>query len=146
MARLRRTAAWLALAGGVAACGSEGGGDAGAGAVCLDAVVTDCQPLYEPTFANLHDRLFVPKCALAGGACHAPEGAQGGLVLAGDADTVFAALTADVRWLQSDTPRCGAIIERVGTADAQRVMPPGSPLADAERCALAQWVSAGAPR
>lgn len=106
-----------------------------------------CAPLYTPTFDQVFTRTLKPTCALSGASCHASEGAMGGLVLA-DADGAYAALLgqngARTRVVAGDAA-CSLIIERLDATDAN-VMPPGAPLADAERCAVAQWIQNGAKR
>ena len=121
----------------VAGCG--GGWD------CVE-VDTDCEPLYEPTFDAVHANTLGPTCSLSGGGCHASEGAQGDLVLE-DADTAYAHLTQgnDPRVVPGD-PACSLLTIRLEQSDAKDAMPPGSPLDTAERCAVQQWVAAGASR
>ena len=134
-----------ALTIGTLGCGSEPPPD---GPSC-DAALPDvqCSPLYEPTFNKLHERLFEKKCALAGGACHAATGAQGGLVLEGDADEVYAILTSDDMWLAPQALGCGSIYDRLHRQPGDsKLMPPGAPLQASELCALNQWLTAGAPR
>src|ERR1700748_3373661 len=76
-------AAPLALA--AAGCG---------GPECVADVPASCSPLYTPTFDQIYTRTLAPTCALSGAACHAPEGAQGGLVFAG-ADASYAMLLGE---------------------------------------------------
>ena len=102
-----------------------------------------CSPLYEPTFNRLHERLFEKKCALAGGACHAATGAQGGLVLEGDADEVYETLMSDDKWLKPQALGCGSIYDRLHRQPGDsKLMPPGAPLQASELCALNQWLAA----
>ena len=55
----------------------------------------------------------------------------------------FAALRAG-RVVPGD-PGCSKLIVRTDSPGASYQMPPGDPLREAERCALIQWVQAGAP-
>jgi hypothetical protein len=119
------------------ACGGED---------CVE-VSASCDPLYEPTFDNVWQNTLSPSCAV-GSTCHTADGAQGGLVL-DDADTAYAELLGD----SGDDPRvlpgdagCSKVVRRIVSDDTSTLMPPGSPLADAERCALIQWVANGAAR
>lgn len=112
-------------------------------------VDTECQPLYEPTFANIFQNTLAPSCGVAGVACHAPEGAAGGLVFA-DIEQAHAQLVgADGRIVPADDPGnigCGSLLSRLGSDDPGYQMPPFAPLPEAELCAIRQWVVAGAPR
>lgn len=103
-----------------------------------------CTPQYEPTFANVYANTIEPKCAVSS-ACHAGASPKGGLDLS-DPDVAHAALLADGedRVIPGE-PSCSEMIMRVSTSSRQFLMPPGSPLSEAERCALAQWVLDGAP-
>jgi hypothetical protein len=129
----------LVLASG---CGTEDPTQA-----CVQSLDLTCAPLYDPTFDQVFTRTLKPTCALSGASCHAAEGAMGGLVLT-DADSAYAALLGQDggkgRVVAGDAA-CSLIIERLDATDA-RVMPPGAPLADAERCAVAQWIQNGAKR
>jgi len=42
-------------------------------------------------------------------------------------------------------PGCSLMIVRTDSPGASYQMPPGDPLSEPERCALIQWVLAGAP-
>jgi hypothetical protein len=111
-------------------------------------VSADCAPLYAPTFDNVFSRTLMPRCGVAGGACHAPEGARAGLVFA-DIDEAYGLLTGAATGrslVEADEPGCSALLARVGSTDPGRVMPPGAPLSDAELCAVVQWVDMGAAR
>ena len=72
---------------------------------------------------------------------------MGGLIFA-DEDSAYAALLGEgggkSRVVAGDAA-CSLMIERLDATDA-KVMPPGAPLADAERCAIAQWIQNGAKR
>jgi len=118
-------------------CGGGGSGDA-----CVDVDLT-CQPLYEPTFDNIHQRTLAAKCAVSGSACHSRAGAQNGLVME-DADTAYDDLLRS-RVTPGD-PSCSLMIRRIQSGDPDFQMPPGAPLSAAERCVLIQWVEAGAER
>ena len=115
----------------LAACGSG---------TCVD-VTADCDALYEPTFDNLHERTLVPSCALEGG-CHAADSAAGGLDLS-EIETAYDALGGT---LDADELGCNTLIARIDSDQDDFVMPPGSALPLAERCAIRQWVDAGAQR
>ncbi len=131
---------------GLAALAS-GCGPAETTSTCVQGLDLACAPLYEPTFDQIYTRTLKPTCAISGASCHASEGAMGGLVFA-DADGAYAALLgqggAKPRVVAGDAA-CSLVIERVDATDS-KVMPPGAPLADAERCAIAQWIQNGAKR
>ena len=42
-------------------------------------------------------------------------------------------------------PACSTMIVRTDSPGASYQMPPGDPLSEPKRCALIQWVAAGAP-
>ncbi|MEM9489705.1 MAG: hypothetical protein AAGC55_11200 [Myxococcota bacterium] len=122
-----------------ACSGSDGSDD-----LCVQ-VSAECVPLYAPTFQNIFDNTLMPGCGVPGSACHAVEGAQGGLILS-DIDTAYEALVTEGGRIDSDMLGCGTLLSRVATDTASLLMPPGAPLADSEICAITQWVAAGAPR
>lgn len=107
---------------------------------CAD-VTADCDPLYEPTFDNLHERTFAPSCALEGG-CHASDDPSRGL----DLSEKEAAYDALQDYVGDPELGCNPLVARVDSDQDSFVMPPGSPLPEAERCAIRQWVEAGAQR
>jgi hypothetical protein len=125
----------VALAVGAASCGGDE-------LVCIDVDLT-CQPLYPPTFDQIFTRTLAPRCGVEGGACHSREGRKAGLVL-DDRDQAYR-LLVDGRRVMPGEPSCSILIERIYAAPSSLRMPPGRTLADAERCALLQWVQAGAP-
>ena len=132
------------LAGIVLACGCS---DSEPAQACVQTLDLACAPLYSPTFDQVYARTLQPTCALAGASCHSSEGAMGGLVFA-DPDSAYEALLgqsgAAARVVAGDAA-CSELVERLYAPGAQ-VMPPGSPLADAERCAVVQWIQNGAKR
>lgn len=132
---------FLALAAPlVCSCGAEP-------STCVEALDLSCKPLYAPTFDQVYAHTLAATCAQSGASCHAAAGAQGGLVL-DDPDVAYARLTeggADALVLPGDAA-CSPLVARIEATDAARVMPPGSPLAAAERCAVEQWIQDGAKR
>ncbi|MCB9546327.1 MAG: hypothetical protein H6706_10790 [Myxococcales bacterium] len=130
-----RAAAWLALAAALAACDDAPAGDCAAG----DDAAVACDPLFTPELAEIQARVFTPSCAVAGGACHAPEGRAGGLDLS-SLDATRAALASRV---EPGSPECSLLVQRID-ATGPSVMPPGAPLPAAARCAIRQWIHAGA--
>jgi hypothetical protein len=113
------------------------------GQECVD-LSTDCTPQYEPTFDNIHSRTLSGSCAVAGGACHSSQGEQAGLAME-DADEAYRALTDGGRVVEGDAA-CSLLIRRLYSDDSSEQMPPGMPLSDGERCAIAQWIDDGAVR
>jgi hypothetical protein len=114
---------------------------------CVQGLDLACAPLYEPTFDQIYTRTLKPTCAISGASCHASEGAMGGLVFA-DADGAYAELLgqngAKKRVVAGDAA-CSLVMERLAATEGA-LMPPGAPLADAERCAIARWIQNGAKR
>ena len=112
---------------------------------CVDDVdLAACRPLYPPTWADVYGNTIERTCASGGVACHAAAGARGGLVLEGSA-RAYAALTAPGRYLTPGAAACSPLIERLYTPEADLLMPRGARLSEAEACAVARWVEAGAP-
>jgi hypothetical protein len=100
-----------------------------------------CTPQYVPTFDNVYANTLRMDCGSARGACHSASG-EGGLSLA-DPETAHAELLAG-RVTPGD-PACSETIVRTQDHGKDYSMPPGGALVAAERCALVQWVAAGAP-
>ena len=117
------------------------GGDETSSSGCV-TVTTDCTPLYEPTFDNIHTKTLVPSCALSGASCHSSQGQQGGLAL-DDPDIAYSGITSRIN---AADPGCSVLFERLSSSEPAMVMPPGKPLPASEQCAIAQWVQAGAVR
>ncbi len=114
---------------------------------CLEAVDTECTPLFEPTFSELHSRRFSVTCSSGGTSCHGPSGRQAGLALA-DFDEAYALLLGEdgerARVVPFD-PECSELVRRVDDRGAG-VMPPGEPLSEGERCAVRLWIANGAAK
>ena len=116
---------------------------------CITVDLT-CAPGYVPTFDNVYANTLAKSCGTnQGGSCHASEGHQGGLVL----DDPVIAYTDLLAASQLDPSRnrvdpgnaaCSLFIVRTDSPGADYQMPIGDPLSAVERCALVQWVQAGA--
>ena len=129
----------------------EGSDDDTAAPQCIPYDATACTPQFPAQFDRLHAELLLPVCGVQGGACHAntdAEGAAGGLIIVADLDETYATLLdADAAFVRPEDVACSPLLARVNTSEPEVLMPPGTtPLADGLRCALAQWVEAGAPR
>ena len=121
---------------------------------CLAAAPsTTCDTLYVPTFDNVHKQTLYPNCGGKDGAC--PNSANGNKPQAGldfsDEQTAYDDLlmnsTLDpkrARVVPGDV-QCSLMLVRVDSPGTDYQMPPGTPLKPEERCALVQWVAAGAP-
>ncbi len=101
-----------------------------------------CDPLYEPTFDNFHRETLLKKCAVAGGSCHASEGAAS--LAYEDADHAYA-MFIDQGLVVPNEPECSTLVHRL-EADSSSSMPPGAPLSEAERCVVKLWIARGASR
>jgi hypothetical protein len=110
---------------------------------CVD-LPADCTPQYAPSFAEVHRRTLRPGCAQAGGACHASDGARGGLDLE-DLDAAYSALIEGARVIPGDAA-CSPLMVRIESTERRFAMPPGAPLAPEVRCTIRRWIEAGAPR
>jgi hypothetical protein len=105
------------------------------------AVDTGCAPLYTPTFDNVYAMTLRDGCGSARSACHSAVGRQGGMSFEDPSHAYAALLAGRVR---PGDPGCSKLIVRIDSPGALYQMPPGDPLGEAARCALIQWVQAGA--
>src|SRR5215470_5373279 len=124
-----------ALAASLAACTAE------PPPACI-TVDTSCAPLYTPTFDNIYTMTLRDTCGSQSASCHSAVGRQGGMSFQ-DQQHAFDALRAG-RVVPGD-PGCSKMIVRTDSPGAPYQMPPGDPLSEPARCALIQWVAAGAP-
>ncbi|MCP4445198.1 MAG: hypothetical protein GY811_07640 [Myxococcales bacterium] len=129
---------WLAAVVAVALSSGCSGGEP----ACVEAIAPDCQPLYQPTYQEVFSRTIVPRCAVEGGACHGGSGSQGGLRM-DDIDETYAHLVGEGRVVPGDAS-CSLLVIRMEGGGG--FMPPGTPLSEAERCAVQTWVTEGAQR
>ena len=105
-------------------------------------VDTGCAPLYEPTFDNIYMMTLRDTCGSARASCHSAIGMSGGMSFE-DESAAYTSLIAG-RVTPGD-PGCSKMVVRTSSPGAAYQMPPGDPLGAAERCALIQWIQAGAP-
>jgi hypothetical protein len=109
---------------------------------CFPSAVTlGCQPIYEPTFENIHRQTLMTQCAIGGGACHLAAGRKGNLSLEGE-DEAFHGLVRDGRVLPGE-PECSPLVHRISGVHGA-MMPPGSVLTKGEQCAISIWIEMGA--
>jgi hypothetical protein len=104
-------------------------------------VDTTCAPLYAPTFENIYTMTLQDTCGSQRSSCHSAYGQQGGMSFEDEAHAYAALLAGRVT---PGDPGCSKLIVRTDSLGASYQMPPGDPLSEAERCALIQWVAAGA--
>jgi hypothetical protein len=144
-----RAAAALLLGALAVGAACEGDGDEGTDGLptCVERDAAACTPLYEPTYARVYAETLQPRCGTPGLACHGEAGATGarnGLVI-GDMTATHAALL-DGGFVVEGDAACSPLMVRMDVDDDTLRMPPGSSaLPEAERCAVAQWIAAGAP-
>jgi hypothetical protein len=100
-----------------------------------------CAPLYAPTFDNVYTMTLRDTCGSQRSSCHSAAGKQGGMSFE-DAQHAYDALLAGR--VMPGNPGCSKMVIRTDSPGAAYQMPPGDPLSEAERCALIQWVAAGA--
>lgn len=115
-------------------------------------VDTSCAPGYVPTFHNVYTNTLQQTCGAERTSCHSAAGHQGNLSFA-DEPTAYAGLLAARSTIDPSRPRvkpgdpaCSLLIVRTSSPGADYQMPPGDPnaLTAPARCALVQWVAAGA--
>jgi hypothetical protein len=119
------------------ACGGCGG-DPPPSCITVD---TSCAPLYAPTFDNVYSRTLKNTCGSLLSSCHSAAGMQGGMSFQDQQHAYDALLAGRVT---PGNPGCSKMIVRIDSPGASYQMPPGDPLSEPERCALIQWVMAGA--
>jgi hypothetical protein len=105
-------------------------------------VDTACAPLYQPTFANIYTMTLRDSCGSALSSCHSATGRMGGMSFESESQAYTALLAGRVA---PGDPGCSKMVVRTSSPGASYQMPPGDPLGVAERCALIQWIQAGAP-
>ena len=111
--------------------------------VCIE-VDPSCTPLYAPTWDNVFTNTIQPKCGTGGGACHEGVNARG--LRLDDPATAHAALTSPAHdYVLPTDPGCSQLLQRIYASSSSLRMPRGDSLPDSERCAVQQWVLAGAP-
>jgi Planctomycete cytochrome C len=129
----------------LAACTS----DASPPAACLQPLAA-CTPTIEPTYTAIYPTVFAASCGGSGTSCHGQQGMQAGLGLY-DMNLAYDDLLgkADGRArVLPGKPECSILMERLESQDPSQRMPllAGAPLDKGYRCAIQQWIAAGAPR
>ena len=106
----------------------------------------DCLPLYSPTFEAVYTETLAKSCGVGEGSCHGPAGNQGGLTFDGKEASFLALLGEEGQGTQvlPFDPECSPIMIRLQGHGKAGQMPPGAPLSEAERCAVATWIRQGA--
>lgn len=117
---------------------------------CVEGLRTDCSPLYDPpSYATIFEKILHPTCAQGMGTCHTADAAMGGLVFE-DEDDAYARLLGDADGrarVSPGDPACSLLVERLEAKSSEVRMPPGpTPLSEAARCDIVQWISEGAAR
>lgn len=127
---------WLVLALAVLPIGCANDGFP----ACI-TVDTSCAPLYAPTFDNVYTTTLKNTCGSDVNSCHSALGASG-VSFATEAAAYEALIHGQVT---PGDPGCSPMVVVTSAVGARYQMPPGDPLSPQERCALLQWVEAGAP-
>ena len=115
---------------------------------CLKGISIECTPQYTPTFEKIFEITLQNSCSVGGNACHSSAGAKGGLSF-DDIEQSYKLLlnpgTTDPRVVPGD-PACSSLVHRLASNDSSLLMPPGNKLSPEVRCAIVQWIAAGAER
>ena len=115
-------------------------------------VDTTCAPGYVPTFHNIYTNTITTACGPTNSSCHSTSFHAGGMSFA-DEPTAYAALLAPKSTIDPSRPRlvpgdpaCSLVVVRTDSPGEwyQMPPPPGDPIMPGERCAIIQWVLAGA--
>ncbi len=138
------TRAWMLLMSCcLFACGGEEPGE------CLLALSTDCEARFAPTYTNIFQQSLRASCGGPGVSCHGDAGRQAGLAFVSEQesyDLLLGNLGDRPRVIAGD-PDASLLLQRLECSAPQRRMPLNSePLPATVRCAIVQWVAAGAPR
>ncbi len=113
-------------------------------------VDTTCAAGYQPTFHNVYQNTLQVSCGADNSSCHNNAGHQGNLSFEGDEGAAYAALMASSsldpsrKRVVAGDASCSLLAVRVEGVGTDYQMPKGDPLPAAERCALIQWIQAGA--
>jgi len=105
-------------------------------------VNTACAPLYTGTFTTVYAMTIAQDCGADKGSCHSASG-DSGLSFATE-QAAFDSLLST--YVTAGDPGCSELVVRTSSTGKDYQMPQGSPLSEAEQCALRKWVEAGAPR
>jgi Planctomycete cytochrome C len=133
----------------LAACGADDGEQAPP--ACLTDLDADCTASIPSTFDSVYTGIVQPSCGVSGGipACHSAESKQSGLDLSTPArayDGLLGKKDGDARVLPRD-PDCSMLMQRLEADDDTFRMPLDTErLAPGLRCAVQQWIEAGAKR
>ncbi len=106
-------------------------------------VDTACTPTYEPSFDQIFSRVLRPTCAKGESTCHSSKGRQGGLSFE-DADVAYGELMQSS--VRAGDAACSELMVRLESDDPYERMPPPAAIPEADRCAIVQWIQAGARR
>jgi hypothetical protein len=116
---------------------------------CIDLPATCSSPYQTVTFDILYNDILQPTCGKLQ-SCHGSP--QGGLVFT-NIDQSYDLLVGNVggkaRVKQGgglDNAKCSELVVRTSDVGKDWSMPPGTPLDPPSRCAIRQWVEAGALR
>ena len=104
-----------------------------------------CAPLYPPTFSNVYATTLAGKCGGDRVACHSDRGRAGGMSFGTEALAHAELRAPGLGRVVPGDAACSEMIVRTQGVGADYQMPPGEALTAEERCALVQWVAAGAP-
>jgi Planctomycete cytochrome C len=138
----------LLVSAALPACGGDD--DTTSEDVCLESLPEPCTPSIPVNYASIYDKVLRPSCGAIGTGvtCHGPSGNQAGLSLydpIGAYADLLGMSDGRARVLPGNA-KCSALMERLETTKVQYRMPLNGPqLAAGLRCAVQQWIEAGAP-
>jgi hypothetical protein len=113
---------------------------------------TTCSPEYVPNFHNIYTNTLQSSCGATNSSCHSDQNRAGGMSFA-DELTAYDALLAPKSIIDPSRPRvdpgdpaCSLLVVRTDSPGASYQMPPlpAAPIMPGERCAIIQWIAAGA--
>lgn len=127
----------------LAACGAQDPGE------CLLAQSTDCDVIFAPTYTNIFQQSLRASCGGPGVSCHGNEGRMAGLAFVTEQESYDLLLghVGDRPRVVAGDPDASLLLQRLECSAPLRRMPLNSePLPATVRCAIVQWIAAGAPR
>lgn len=146
---MRRLGYGLGLVVCLVACGGDDDGASGGACLASLSLPDTCTPAFNPDWPSIYSNVLATSCGAtgAGSTCHGRGAEQGGLALY-DMNLAYDDLlgVGDHARVEPGDPKCSLLMELLESSDPSKRMPLGArtPLNDGYRCAIQQWIAAGA--
>jgi Planctomycete cytochrome C len=140
---------WFVLLVSAALFACAGVDDDATTIACVESLPENCTASIPVNYASIYDKALRSYCGSIGSGtnCHGPSGNKGGLSLydpSGSYAELLGMNDGRARVLPGDA-KCSVLMERLETSNPQYRMPLGGELPAGLRCAIQQWIEAGAP-